>query len=105
MPGVPNGTWPTAAFAEARVSKQLRRYECPDTFSEGSARAWSDGRVLNASHGAGGYGPMAATASDDAGVEKHFVPETGVKKMQHGMLGTADVEIHGHPIALEVLRN
>ena len=42
---------------------------------------------------------------DDAGVEKHFVPETGVKTMQHGMLGTADVEIHGHPIALEVLRN
>ena len=42
---------------------------------------------------------------DDAGVEKHFVPETGVKKMQYGMLGATDVEIHGHPVALEVHRN
>jgi len=57
-PGFPNGTWPTADFAAARESKALRRYECPAGFAEGSARAWSDGLVANASRGACGYGPM-----------------------------------------------
>ena len=38
-PGFPFGTWATAAFAVARESAGLRRYDCPAGFAPGSARA------------------------------------------------------------------
>lgn len=50
--GQPFGsTWPNAAFAKARRSAELQRYDCPAGFSPGSARWGSQVGVC-------GYGPI-----------------------------------------------
>ena len=37
--------------------------------------------------------------SYDADVEEYLVPKPRIQQMQHGMLTTADVEVHWHPVS------
>ena len=38
--------------------------------------------------------------ADEAAIKKHLVPEPAVEQVQHGVLGPADVKIHGQPVSL-----
>jgi len=37
---------------------------------------------------------------DHTDVVQHLVPEAGVQQMQHRLLGTADIDVHRHPVLL-----
>ena len=41
---------------------------------------------------------------DETEVEQDLVPETAVEQVEHGVFGTAHIEVHRHPVLFEFLR-